>query len=146
MRKSTRHLYMPSSLSLISSTKSCAGCDAVRKNALSPKAAGDDHNFACPNCRPLTSKLKIRNRVKINSHLTDFKIDNSEKRWSLWIVKSWLKGIINHSFWIRKSFLIDHCVKPSLDVINWRKKNLMIANQMKLKIYVMDLLQMKWII
>ena len=46
LRKSTRHLYMPSSTSFISSTRSCAGCDAVRKNALLPKAAGDDHNLA----------------------------------------------------------------------------------------------------
>ena len=45
-RKSTRHLYMPSSTSFISSTRSCAGCDAVRKNALLPNAAGDDHNLA----------------------------------------------------------------------------------------------------
>lgn len=55
---------MPSSLSLISSTRSCAGCDAVRKNARLPKAVGDDHNFACPNCRPRTSKLFMKKKEK----------------------------------------------------------------------------------
>lgn len=61
-RKSTRHLYIPSSESFISSTNSCAGCAAVRKNARGPNAKGDDQRFACPTCRPLISKLEKRRK------------------------------------------------------------------------------------
>lgn len=57
LRKSTRHLNMPSSDIWISSISNCAGCDCVRKNARAPNASGDDQSFACVNCLPRTSKL-----------------------------------------------------------------------------------------
>lgn len=45
-RKSTRHLYIPSSSNKMLSTFKCAGCDVLLKYALGPKAAGDDHSLA----------------------------------------------------------------------------------------------------
>lgn len=58
LRKSTRHLYIPSSESFMLSTFSWAGWFAVLKNALNPNTVGDDQSFAWPNWRPLTSKLQ----------------------------------------------------------------------------------------
>lgn len=75
-RKSTRHLYIPSSESFISSTKSCAGCADVRKKARGPNAKGDDQRFACPTCRPLISKLKRGKKynffVRVGNKFSEF--------------------------------------------------------------------------
>lgn len=61
LRKSTRHRYIPSSANWMLSTFRCAGALAVLKNARDPNTVGDDHSFACPNCRLRTSKLKNKN-------------------------------------------------------------------------------------